>query len=33
MRDDRRMYWLVVQLLAISAGIYGAMWLFEAVTT
>jgi predicted outer membrane lipoprotein len=33
MKDDRRTYWLVVQLLAIAAGIYGAMWLFEVVTT
>ena len=33
MKDDRKMYWLVVQVLAIAAGIYGAVWLFEAVTT
>jgi hypothetical protein len=33
LKDDRKMYWLVVQLLAIAAGIYGAMWLFDAVTT
>lgn len=32
MRDNRT-YWLVVQLLAIAAGIYGAVLLFEAVTT
>lgn len=25
--------WLIVQLLAIGAGIYGAVLLFEAVTT
>lgn len=31
--NDRRTYWLVVQLLAIAAGIYGAVLLFEAVTT
>jgi hypothetical protein len=33
MKDDRRTYWLVVQLLAIAAGVYGAVMLFEAVTT
>lgn len=33
MNKDRRTYWLIVQLLAIGAGIYGAVLLFEAVTT
>ena len=31
--NDRRKYWLVVQLLAIAAGIYVAVLLFNAVTT
>lgn len=33
MNKDRRTYWLVVQLFAIAAGIYGAVLLFEAATT
>lgn len=33
MNKERRTYWLIVQLLAIAAGIYGAVLLFEAVTT
>ena len=30
---NERTYWLVVQLIAIAAGIYGGVWLFNAVTT
>ena len=28
-----RTYWLIVQLVAVAAGIYAALLLFEAVTT
>ena len=30
---SNRTYWLVVQLVAIAAGIYGGVWIFNAVTT
>ena len=33
MNKGRHTYWLIVQLLAIGAGIYGVVLLFEAVTT
>jgi hypothetical protein len=30
---QRALYWLVIQLAAIAAGIYAGAWLFETVTT
>lgn len=33
MTHQRALYWLLVQLAAIAAGIAGGMWLFDAVTT
>lgn len=33
MTRQRALYWLVVQLAAIGAGIAAGMWLFDAVTT
>jgi hypothetical protein len=29
----RALYWLVVQLAAIAAGIVAGMWIFDSVTT
>ena len=30
---NERNYWLIIQLIAVAAGIYGGVWLFNAVTT
>jgi hypothetical protein len=30
---QRALYWMIVQLAAIAAGIAAGMWLFDAVTT
>ena len=31
--SSRGMYWLILQLTAIAAGIYAGMWVFEAVSS
>ena len=31
--NQRAIYWLVLQLLAVAAGIYLGVWIFESVTT
>jgi hypothetical protein len=31
--NQRAIYWLVLQLLAVAAGIYLGVWIFETVTT
>jgi hypothetical protein len=33
MTRRRALYWLLVQLVAIAAGIAAGMWVFESVTT
>jgi hypothetical protein len=32
MSPGRVWYWLVLQLAAVAVGIYGGIWIFEAVT-